>query len=112
MASRLLVLESQYEPTRDDDIVDARRWRRDRKVARAGIDVSHFGAKSQPSDGAHVNPAAELNRIRVGVLLRGVRAPIRAQLRFGVPGIAGAGGTKYRDRAFGPKRHADAGREV
>jgi hypothetical protein len=47
--------------------VDAGRWRRDRKVARAGVDVSHFGAKSQPSDGAHVNPAAKLNRIRVGV---------------------------------------------
>src|SRR5258708_18501657 len=102
----------EYEPARGDHIVHTWPRGRDREVSRASIEIPYFASEPQPSDPTHVDAAAKLNRVGVGVLLRGIRAAVRLELRLRIARIPCADGPKNGHRALTTNGDANARCEI
>ena len=82
--------EPHDESARRHNVVNAVARRRDREVARAGVDVAHVSAESEPAEAGHIDAAAERHGAGIGVALLRVGTAIRAKLRLAVARVPGA----------------------
>lgn len=89
-------LETEHEAAGCDHVVHSRTWGCKREAASPSVEVANLTAKSQPSESAHIDAAAELERTGIGIQLFWIGAAVRLQLGFGVPDVASADRAKER----------------